>query len=394
MTVLSDRRYARAQRLEHLPPYLFAEIDRMKAEVVARGVDVIDLGVGDPDLPTPPHVIERLGDAARKPANHQYPSYTGMMDFRTAFARYLERRHGATVDPATETCTVIGAKEAVFHFPMAFVDPGDFVLIPDPAYPVYHAGTVFCGGVPYTLPLLAANGFMPDLAAIDGSVAERAKILWLNSPNNPTAAVAGRDFLEGAIAFAHEHNVILAYDAAYCDLMYDGAEHVSLLTLDGGRDVSIEFYSLSKSYNMTGWRLGCAVGNAELVGGLGAVKTNVDSGQFQAVQEAGIAALDGPESFQDELRAIYKERRDVLVDGLQALGWSVEKPQASFYVWIPVPGDATSADMTARLLQECGIVTTPGTGFGAHGEGYIRMTLCTPKERLAEAVDRIRTAGI
>ena len=391
---MTDGRFTRANRLAQLPPYLFAEIDRMKAEVVAQGVDVIDLGVGDPDLPTPTHVIERLGEAAKNPANHQYPSYTGMMGFRAAFARYMHRCHGATVDPATETCTLIGAKEAVFHFPMAFVDAGDFVLVPDPSYPVYHAGTVFCGGVPYTLPLLAENGFMPDLDAVDAGVAERAKILWLNSPNNPTAAVATRAFLERAIAFAHQYNVILAYDAAYCDLMYDGAEHVSLLTLDGGRDVSIEFYSLSKSYNMTGWRLGCAVGNADLIAGLGAVKTNVDSGQFQAVQEAGIAALDGPPEFQDELRAIYRERRDTLVAGLHGLGWTVPTPTASFYVWIPVRNGKTAAETTKALLQECGIVTTPGTGFGAHGEGYIRMTLCTPKERLAEAVDRIRQAGL
>lgn len=390
---MTDGRFACAHRLEQLPPYLFAEIDRMKAEVVAQGVDVIDLGVGDPDLPTPPHVIDRLAEAARKPANHQYPSYTGMMDFREAFARYLDREHGVTVDPATETCTVIGAKEAVFHFPMAYVDPGDFVLIPDPAYPVYHAGTVFCGGVPYTMPLLARNGFLPDLDTIDAGVADRAKIMWLNSPNNPTAAVMPREFLQRAIAFAQQHNVILAYDCAYCDLMFDDAEHVSLFELDGGREVGIEFYSLSKSYNMTGWRLGCAVGNAELIAALGAVKTNVDSGQFQAVQEAGIAALDGPAGFQTELRATYKERRDVLVDGLRSLGWDVPRPDASFYVWIPVPDGKTSADMTRHLLQECGIVTTPGTGFGTHGEGYIRMTLCSPKERLAEAVERIRGKG-
>ena len=391
---MSEVRFARANRLELLPPYLFAEIDRMKAEVVAQGVDVIDLGVGDPDLPTPPHVIDRLAEAAQNPANHQYPSYTGMTAFRDAFARYFRHQYDVGIDVATETCTVIGSKEAIVHFPMAFVDPGDFVLIPDPSYPVYHAGTVFCGGVPYTLPLLAENGFMPDLASIDPEVGARAKILWINSPGNPTSALATRDFLADAISFAKQHDVILAYDAAYCDLLYDGAKHVSLLQLEGGRDVAIEFYSLSKSYNMTGWRLGCAVGNAELIAGLGAVKTNVDSGQFQAVQEAGIAALDGPPSFLEELCATYRERRDVLVDGLRSLGWSVETPKASFYVWIPVPNGETSAGMTAKLLQECGIVTTPGTGFGPHGEGYIRMTLCTSKERLAEAVSRIRDKGL
>lgn len=391
---MTTGRFARAHRLEQLPPYLFAEIDRMKATVIAQGKDVINLGVGDPDLPTPPHVVERLAEAARNPANHQYPSYTGMMGFREAFARYMHRQHEVTLDPATETCTVIGSKEAVFHFPMAFVDPGDFVLLPDPAYPVYHAGTVFSGGVPFTLPLMAENNFQPDLDAVDADVASRAKILWINSPNNPTAAVATREFLERAIAFAHEHQVILAYDAAYCDLMFNGARHVSLLALDGGRDVAIEFYSLSKSYNMTGWRLGCAVGNAELIKGLGAVKTNVDSGQFQAVQVAGIAALEESDAFLAELVETYRERRDTLVDGLRGIGWNVPKPDASFYVWIPIPAGTTAAEMTARLLQQCAIVTTPGTGFGVHGEGYIRMTTCAPKERLAEAVARIRDAGM
>ncbi len=382
-----------AERLNKLPPYLFAEIDKMKQAALDRGEDVINLGVGDPDLPTPDPIIDRLAEAARDPANHQYPSYTGMMGFREAAAAWFERRFGASLDPATEVLTLIGSKEGIFHFPLAFIDPGDTVLVPDPAYPVYHAGAVFAEGNPIPVPLLAENDFFPDLDAIDPNVAKAAKILWVNYPNNPTASCATLEFLEKVVDFAQKHQIIVAHDMAYSEIAYDGYRPPSLLQVPGGKEVSIEFHSLSKTYNMTGWRIAFAVGNRDLIAGLGAVKTNADSGQFQPIQIAGITALEYDHSIVDDLIAKYKERRDVLVDGLNALGWNVPKPKASFYVWIPCPDGRKSTDLTAALLQHAAIVTTPGVGFGQHGEGYIRMTLCTDKSRLEEAVARIEKLG-
>ena len=378
-----------AERLLKLPPYLFAAIDEMKQEAIDAGKDVINLGVGDPDLPTPPHIIKVLQETATDPANHQYPSYTGMIDFRKSMAGYYKRTRGIDLDPETEVLTLIGSKEGVGHVPLAFVNPGDTVLAPNPGYPVYQAGILFAGGEPYYMPLLKENAFLPDLESIPHDTAARAKMMFINYPNNPTAAVCDKAFFAKVIDFAREYNIIVVHDAAYADVTYDGYRAESFLETPGAKEVGIELYSLSKTYNMTGWRIAAAVGNADIIKGLGKVKTNLDSGAFQPIQYAGIAALESSQECVTENNLIYNERCDVLVDGLRRIGWDVEKPRASFYVWISIPKGISSADMTTRLIKEAAVVTTPGIGFGKYGEGYIRMTLTTSKERLSEAVDRI-----
>jgi len=380
----------KAQRIQSLPPYLFAEIDRLKREVAARGVDLINLGIGDPDTPTPPHIVARLREAAGDPKNHRYPDYEGLPSFRQAAADWMDRGYGVRLDPATEVVSLIGSKEGIANMAVAFVDPGDVVLVPDPGYPVYHIGTQFNGGVTYRMPLRRENAFLPDLAAIPDEVARRAKLLWLNYPNNPTSAVAPRAFLTDAIRFAERHGIVLCHDAAYAEV-YFGERPPSVLELPGGRDVAIEFHSLSKTFNMTGWRVGFAAGHADLIAGLGKVKTNVDSGIFQAVQEAGIAALRSEPSVVEGLRAMYRERRDVLVGGLRDIGLPCDPPAGTFYVWCPVPRGQTASALATRCLQEAGVVVTPGNGFGESGEGYIRLTLCSPTDRLREAVDRLRS---
>ncbi len=382
-----------AGRIKSLPPYLFAAIDEIKQKAIVRGVDIINLGIGDPDLPTPGPIVERLKQAATDPTNHQYPSYEGLLSFRQAVASWYKRRFGVTLDPASEVLTLIGSKEGIGHVPLAFVNPGDLVLVPSPGYPVYPVGTAFAGGVPHIMPLLKQNGFLPDLSAIPKDVARRAKLMFINSPNNPTSVVAGTDFFKRVVAFALEHQVIVCHDAAYSEIFYDGRRPASFLEVDGAKDVGIEFHSLSKTFNMTGWRIGFAVGNKPVLAGLGKVKSNLDSGVFQAVQVAGITALQSDDQLTDGLRKVYQERRDVLVPGLKKLGLAVDTPTAAFYVWIAVPKGHTSTSFTAHLLEKAGLVTTPGNGFGQAGEGYIRMTLTTPKERLAEAVERIRKAG-
>ncbi len=379
-----------AERLQKLPPYLFASIDKMKQEAIEAGKDVISLGVGDPDLPTPPHIVEALQKAAADPANHQYPSYVGMLSFRESIAGYYKRSHGVEVDPKTEVNTLIGSKEGVCHLPLAFVNPGDTVLVPDPGYPVYTAGTIFAGGEPYYMPLLGENGFLPDLDSIPADVAAKAKMMFLNYPNNPTAATCESDFFAKVVDFANEYNIVVVHDAAYADMTFDGYRAPSFLETPGAMEVGMELYSLSKTYNMTGWRIAAAVGNAELVGALGSVKTNVDSGAFQAVQQAGITALESNQDCVAENTRTFSERADVLVGGLNRIGWDVEKPKGTFYVWIPIPGGKlSSTEMTALLIKEAAVVTTPGVGFGKLGEGYIRMTTTTSKERLEEAVERI-----
>lgn len=383
-----------AQRLSKLPPYLFAEIDRLKQDAIRRGMDIINLGVGDPDLPTPAHIVARMQEASADPRNHQYPSYEGMFNFRQAVADWYSKRFGVTLDPETEVLSLIGSKEGIGHIPLAFVDPGDVVLVPDPGYPVYQAGTVFADGIPYCMPLRRERSFLPDLEAIPSEVLKKARILFLNYPNNPTAAVAPKAFFAEAVAFARRHRLILCHDAAYSEMAYDGYLPESLLAVEGAKEVAIEYHSLSKTYNMTGWRVGFAVGCREVLSGLGRIKTNLDSGVFQAVQEAAIAALHGPQECVDAMRAVYRVRRDALVDGLSALGFAVEKPQATFYVWIGVPKGHTSASLASALLSETGIVMTPGTGFGRHGEGYIRAALTVDVSRIQEAVQRIAASNL
>jgi LL-diaminopimelate aminotransferase len=384
-----------AQRIRELPPYLFARIDELKNEARKKGADLIDLGIGDPDLPTPGHIVAELARAGADPRHHRYPSYQGMLELRTAAADYYQRRWGAALDPEREVVALIGSKEGIAHFPLAFVDPGDLVLVPDPGYPVYATGTRFCGGRVHEVPLRRENGFLPDLDAIPESIAREAKILWVNYPNNPTAATATLGFYQDLVAWAVKYEVIIASDNAYADVYFDeAAPPPSVLSVPGAKDVAIEFYSLSKTYNMTGWRVAFACGNADLVGGLGKVKTNVDSGVFEAVQRAAIAGLSGDQSCVSELRTIYRERRDVLAGGLRAAGFDVIVPDATFYMLVANPPGHSSMEFAARLLAEAHIVATPATGFGACGEGFVRMTVCAPADRLAEAVERVKKLAL
>ncbi len=379
-----------SDRLKKLPPYLFVAIDEAKAQAISAGVDVIDLGVGDPDLPTPEHIVQRLITAAQNPANHHYPSSQGLAAFREAAAQWCRERFGLDLDPQREVVSLIGSKEGIAHMPLAFVNPGDVVLVPTPAYPVYHIGTLFAGGQTYYLPLTEDKGFLPDLSAIPEDVISRARMIWLNYPNNPTAAVATKDFFTRVVEFAREHNLIVCHDAAYTEIYYDDFRPPSFLEAPGAKEVGIEFHSLSKTYNMTGWRIGFAIGSPELIGALTKVKSNIDSGVFQAVQEAAIEALTGDQTCVAKAREIYRERRDVVVEGLRSLGFRVQNPQATFYVWASTPPGYSSADFATRLLKEAGIVVTPGAGFGEPGEGYFRIALTVDKERLAEAIERIK----
>ncbi len=383
-------KFEKARRIRELPPYLFAEIDRRKRAALARGVDLIDLGIGDPDIPTPAPIVERLKIAAGTAVNHRYPSSSGLLEFREAVASWYETRFGVMLDPEREVVSLIGSKEGIANMAVAFVEPGELVLSTDPGYPVYQIGTSFSGGRSYSLPLVRENRFLPDLDAIPPEIVRQSKMLWINYPNNPTAAVAGKDFFQRVVDFAHRNRIIVCHDAAYTEIAFDGFRPMSLLQIEGAREVAIEFHSLSKTFNMTGWRIGMAVGNSDLVSGLAQVKSNVDSGVFQAVQEAGVEALRLADEVVEPSRRVYQERRDILVSGLHAAGFKCERPRATFYVWVSVPKGLTSTQLTAKLLDEAGVVTTPGNGFGAAGEGYIRLTLCVNKDRLKEGVERIR----
>ncbi|MEA3282620.1 MAG: LL-diaminopimelate aminotransferase [Euryarchaeota archaeon] len=379
-----------AKRLTALPPYLFAAIDEAKENAIKRGVDVIDLGVGDPDLPPSAHIVDALCASAHDPKRHQYPSYTGMLTLREAAAEWYKKTFNITLDPGSEVLALIGSKEGIAHIPLAFVNPGDVALVPDPAYPVYKIGTLFAGGVPYTMPLLAESGFLPDLDAIPTDVADKARLIFLNYPNNPTAAVADLSFFKEVVDFASEHDIIVVHDNPYSEITFGKYQAPSLLSAPGAMDVGIEMHSLSKTYNMTGWRIGFAVGNAEIISGLGAVKTNIDSGVFEPVQEAAITALSGPQDCIDDMRKIYTKRRDLMIAGLRTLGINAAPPEATFYIWTPVPNGYTSLSFSAMLLEKIGIVATPGVGFGEYGEGYVRFSLTSSTERIAEAVDRMR----
>ncbi|MCQ1534893.1 LL-diaminopimelate aminotransferase [Methanosarcina sp. KYL-1] len=379
-----------SDRINALPPYLFAAIDEAKEEIIAKGVDVIDLGVGDPDLPTHPHIVEAVREAVLDPNTHQYPSYAGLLEFRKAAAEWCRKYKGIELDPKTEVLSLIGSKEAVAHIPLAFVNPGDIVLYTDPGYPVYKIGTLFAGGEPYPLPLKAENDFLPDLDAIPEDVLKRAKLFFFNYPNNPTSATADMKFFEKVVEFCKKNDIIAVHDNAYCQMVYDGYEAPSFLAAEGAMDIGMELYSHSKTYNMTGWRLGFAVGNRDLIKGLGKVKSNVDSGVFDAIQIAGIAALSSSQDCVGDANKIYQERRDALIEGLKAMGLEVKPPKATFYVWAPVPKGYTSIGFAKVLLEEAGIVATPGVGFGDAGEGYIRFALTKPVERIKEAVERMK----
>lgn len=379
-----------AKRIEELPPYLFAEIDAKKQEVKAKGVDIIDLGIGDPDIPTPQNIIDALNKAAQDPSNHRYPSYEGMLSFREAAASWYKERFGVIVDPKTEVVTLIGSKEGIAHTPLAFIDPGDVVLVPDPGYPVYTVATSFAGGLSHLMPLLKENDFLPDLDAIPEGIRKKAKLMFINYPNNPTSAVTEKWFFKEVVEFASKYNILVCHDAAYTEVSYDGFKPPSFLEVDGAEEVGMEFHSLSKTFNMTGWRLGFAAGNNKAIAGLGKIKTNIDSGVFQAVQHAGIEGLKNYSLGMVERRKIYEERRNIFCKGLHEIGLKYHTPKATFYVWFEVPEGISSKDFASKLLTEAGIVVTPGNGFGKYGEGYIRVSITIRTERLVEAVERLK----
>ncbi len=377
-----------SNRLKKFPPYLFVELDRLKNEKLNEGVDVIDLGVGDPDLPTPQEIVEVAKKALENPAYHRYPSNAGSLFFRKACADYMKRRFGVEFDPETEVLALIGSKEGIAHFPIAFINPGDIILYPDPSYPVYRLGAIFTDGEAYPLPLTWENEFLPDFSKISEDVLKKAKILWLNYPNNPTGATATKEYFKEVIEFAKKYNLIVAHDAAYVEMYYEEPP-VSIFEVEGAKEVAIEFHSLSKTFCMTGWRIGFAVGNRELVSALAKVKSNIDSGVFTAIQEAGAYALNNLEKLVPPLIKVFKERRNFLAEELEKLGYEFKKPSATFYLWVKTPNNIPSQDFCKRVLQELGIVITPGIGFGNAGEGYFRIAFTVGVERLKEAVKRL-----
>jgi len=380
----------KAERLTQIPPYLFADLDKLKKKTEEKGENLIDLGIGDPDLPTPSPIIEKLSQAAYNPENHRYPSYEGLLSFRQAVSQWYKRRFGVKLDPQNEIIALIGSKEGIAHFPLCLINPGDLALVPDPAYPVYKAGAIFAGGRPFTVPLLEEKDFLPCLEDIEEKVARKAKILFLNYPHNPTGAVASKNFFEEVVEFAKKFNIVVCHDAAYSETFFNGHRPLSFLEVKGGKEVGIEFHSFSKTFNMTGWRIGFAVGNEELIKVLSEVKTNIDSGVFQAIQEAGIEALKKEEELNEKIRGIYQKRRDIMIESLREIGWKIRIPKATFYLWIKIPRGFSSMEFTAKLMKRCGVAVTPGIGFGSYGEGYIRISLTVDEKKIKEAVKRIK----
>lgn len=379
-----------SKRLENLPPYLFVEIDKAKRKARQEGRDLIDLGVGDPDLPTPGHIIEKLCQAAGEPKYQKYALDRGMPELRKAIADWYKRRFNVDLDPESEILPLIGSKEGIAHLGLAFVNSGDYCLVPDPCYPPYRSSAVLAEGQFYNMPLLAKESFLPDFKEIPAGIKKRSKLMFLNYPNNPTGAVANKEFYQKVIDFALKYNTIIACDAAYSEISYDGYKPMSFLELEGAKDAGVEFHSLSKTYNMTGWRIGWVCGNAGIISGIAKVKSNIDSGIFSALQVAGIEALSGPQGHIQKMCAIYQERRDALCDGLKAMGWNVSRPRAAFYVWVCLPEEYDSQKFSTLLLDKCAIVATPGIGFGRYGDGYIRFALTVSKERIEDALERIK----
>ena len=384
-----------AKRVESLPPYLFVEISKKIAEKRAQGIDVITFGIGDPDLPTPSPILKALHHAADDPQNHRYPETEGLPELRVAIAAWYKRRFGVDLDPDAEVLPLIGAKEGIAHIALCFIDRGGVALVPDPGYPVYAMGTMFAGGESHFLPLREENGWLPDLGAIPAEVLKRATILWINYPNNPTGAVASLEFFEEVAAFAKRHNLVVCHDNAYSEVGYNGYDPPSFLQAQGAREVGIEFHSFSKSYNMTGWRIAMAVGNRDVINALMRVKSNIDSGIPQAIQRMAIEAISGDQGVTVQNATILERRRDRVVEVLMRIGLQVQKPKAGMYVWARVPNGMTSVDFAKRLLEEQAVVVTPGNGYGAAGEGYVRLSLTTPDDKLEEGLQRIAnwTAG-
>ena len=378
-----------ARRLDKIPPYLFVEISRKIAAKKAQGIEVISFGIGDPDIPTPTHVVERLRETALDAPNHRYPETDGLPEFKQAAADWYQRRFGISLNSDKEVLSLIGAKEGIGHAALCFLDPGDVALVPDPGYPVYSVGTWFAGGECHWMPLLEENGWLPDLEAIPQDVARAAKVMWLNYPNNPTGAIAGPDYFEKVVEFAARYDIAVLHDASYTEVAFDGFKPTSFLQTPGAMEVGMEFHSLSKSYNMTGWRLGVAAGNAEMINALMVVKSNLDSGVPQAIQYMGIEALNGPLDAIDERNAVYQRRRDRVLETLRGMGLHVDPPKAGLYVWARIPHGYTSAQITESLLEQCDIVVTPGNGYGAYGEGYIRLTLTIDDENMERGLQRL-----
>lgn len=378
-----------ANRIANLPPYLFAQIDKKIAEKKAAGVDVISLGIGDPDLPTPDNIIKKVCEQAANPDNHRYPSYFGMPAFRESIAAWYKKRFDVDLDPNTEVLPLIGSKEGIAHISLAMLDPGDVTLVADPGYPVYNTGTILAGAESHFLPLLDENDFLPKLDEIPEEVVDRAKTIFLNYPNNPTSAIAPDSFFEDLVAWSKKTGVMVAHDNPYSELTYDGYVAPSFLQYPGAKDVGIEFHSLSKTYNMTGWRIGWACGNAEVIEKLGTVKSNIDSGIFNAVQYAGIEALEGPQDIVAEMREVYQRRRDLVMSALNRMGLKARTPKATIYVWVRVPEGYNSASFATHVLEKSGVVVPPGSGYGPSGEGFIRISLTISDDRLAEAMERI-----
>lgn len=384
-----------SNRLKAIPPYVFAEIDKKRQAAVARGVDVINLGIGDPDQPTPKHIVDAMHKAIDNPANHKYPPFGGTKEYKEAAVAWCKNRFGIDIDAGNEITSLIGSKEGIHNLIMSYVDPGDYVLIPDPAYPVYRSSTVMAGGTPHFMPLTPENDFIADLDAIPPAVAEKAKLMFLNYPGNPTAGVCDLAHFEKAVAFAKKYDILLCHDLAYSEMTFDGYVAPSIFEVKGAKDIAIELHSLSKTYNMTGWRIGYAIGNAGAVKALAQLKSNIDTDIFRAIQMAAIAAFEGPRDHIDACNKLYVERRDIAVQNFAKLGWKVKPTKATFYMWLPVPKGMTSAEFSTVMLDEAGIVVPPGTAYGpVCGEGFFRMSLCTDKVRLQEAFDRMHKHAI
>jgi LL-diaminopimelate aminotransferase len=378
-----------AKRVETLPPYLFVGISKAIAAKKARGEEVISFGIGDPDIPTPPHIVERIIKESRNPVNHRYPESEGLPELRETIAQWYDRRFGVKLDPETEVLPLIGSKEGIGHIAFCFIDPGDTALVPDPGYPVYGVSVMLAGGIPRYMPLTAENDFLPDFASIPEDIADKARMMWLNYPNNPTGAVADLPFFERAVEFARKHDIMVCHDNPYSDVAYDGYRPVSFLQANGAMECGVEFHSLSKTYNMTGWRIGMAVGNAGMIGALRTLKSNLDSGIPQVVQYAAIEAMTGPQDAIGQHNAVYERRRDLIVDVLTRMGLEARPPQASLYVWARVPEGYTSAEFAAELLMKVGVVVTPGNGYGEYGEGYIRLSLTLPDDEVVKGLTRL-----
>ena len=383
-----------SQRLEKIPPYLFAQIDKKIDEAKEKGINIISLGIGDPDMPTLPNIVGAMHEAIYKPENHDYPPYQGTKEFRKASANWMKKRFNVELDYDSEMLALIGSKEGLAHIFFAFVDSNDIVLVPDPGYPVYKNGTILAGGEIYLMPLLAQNNFLPNFEKIPPEIAKRAKLMFLNYPNNPTGAVADLEFYQKAVDFAKKYDILICNDQAYSEMTYDNYIAPSILEIEGAKDCAIEFYSHSKSYNMTGWRIGFACGNKEAIKALGTIKNNIDSGVFKAIQEAGIEAYNTPKSEIEKLNKIYQKRRNIVENALKELGWNIKPTKGTFYLWLPTPNNMPSADFCEMLIERTGVVVVPGVGYGENGEGYFRIALTKDEKIIREAMERIKKAGI